>query len=1109
MEDKDSKMINRSEKSKLFKVLKVKIKDSYYKKIKVNHAPENYKYWNGKSCDINKKTREYKYQRKNYYIDVNLSDKFKLKKKCTLVKEGEVIRIVRSLELDKNNKLDYGFVFIEDIISMDISTKIYKENKFGIIYLRKFTKDKDGKVDVVSVTRYKRLMASTGGIRSNRVTFIREELFDKANEILLCGMPNDMEFEFFSKYSAYYALANTDSTPVTMPRIVVVKDYKLDIIETFDVVTETLVKGNFRVSPITGEFIVDKATGEYKRKKDRLEYDVKTIENYTEVGIKPFDGSGLVDIRFAKKISKEMGLDYVPSSYQFRVIPGIKGNLYPVDLQEFAARYPDKKTIVDAWGQDVDLYDENGDFAIDVVLTVSQFKFFKEYDDFNAWLDTFNKELYGYKRTFNIAHVGDKYNKLKDKTLISYQPLQSITLDTDQIKSVCQDTIDVIKDISTNVKSFLKFRGFNENDAQIPDYYKALAVNEELFYDPWMKGKIQKDIEGFKERTYRGSLYLISNYQTLIPDIHGLALHAFGEEPIGLLQKDEAYSNYWFKKGEKKIGIVRFPHIANEWGVVNIVDPKSEENKARMDFYKYITTGIITSMYSTLPLKLNSADFDGDKVLGISGNSASFLIDEVEKQMENTITFIPKDKPVIVDENGEIEKPIFHRINEMSELISTDIKGMSNNIGNVVNKISILWSMPQDELRDKYIKIMSIIGSLTIDYVKSGEKTPIPKEVLEYIKDIPLPEFMRTRYKDRDKKERRNNETRISLGKEEIVAFNQNPCTMNLICEHMHKSIDDIKLEKDEPNFDFITKMINKDVNRYNNTYKKVVNLLVELKEESDEIAKLNINDENGDWDQEKNTEKNYMYLTFYEYCKYELLKLCTKASKMDKNKLIDCLIYAFFCDKDFALKNQDKAILWNCFGKELTTRFKDKSRKTECYSDDKIEKLAKKANELKVKKEEQKKKKTAENKKHAKITVLEGDKEVEIYSSEIEAIKNTVKDPEEVKLAIGLLVLDKFCKIYKKSFEIHISKRNTINKNQLVVLTGIDERKYDALRKKLVDNGVIELNPKIKDDFGVLICKVNVEASEGDFIKLKNINGIKGILKNINNLSKIFKKIA
>lgn len=1096
-------MINRTEESKLYKVLKVKIKDSYYRrKIKVSlNAIFN------ESWKIERIPKCYKYeQTKKFIIDVNLSEKFKLKKKYTLVKESEVIRIIRCLELDRNNKLDYGFVAIEDIISMDISTKIYNENKFGIIYLRKFIKDKDGKVNAVSETKYKRLLASTGGIRSNRVTFIREELFDKANEILLCGMPNDMEFEFFSKYSAYFSLANTDSTPVPMPRIIVVKDFALDICETFDVVTETLVKGNFRVSSTTGEFMVDKATGEFKRKKDRLEYDAKTIKNYTEKDVKPFDGAGLVDIEFAKKISKELRLDYTPSSYQFRCIPGIKGNLYPVDLQEFAARYPDKKIIVDAWGKDVELYDENGEFAIDVVLTVSQFKFFKEYDSFNAWLDAFNKELYGYKRTFNIAHVGDKYGKLKDKTLISYQPLQSLRLEEDQRKLLCQDTIDTIKDISTNVDSFLKFRGFNENDDQIPDYYKALAVNSELFYDPWMQGKIRKDIEGFKERTYRGSLYLPSNYQTLIPDIFGLCLFAFGEEPVGLLKKDEAYSNYWFHKGEEKIGIVRFPHIANEWGIVNIVNPKSND---KMDFYKYITTGIITSMYSTLPLKLNSADFDGDKVLGISGNSAKFLIDEVKSQMANTITFIPKDKPVVVDENGEVIKPTFHKINEMSELISTDIKGMSNNIGNVVNKISILWSMPQNELRDKYIKIMSIIGSLTIDYVKSGEKTPIPKEVLEYIKDEKLPEFMRTRYKSKDKKDRRNNETRISLGKEEIVAFNQNPCTMNSICEHMHNEVDDIKLEKDEPNFDFITSMIDKGINQYNGFYNKVLDLLIELKKESDDIAKLNINDENGDWDQEKNTEKNYMYLTFYEYCKYELLKLCTKASKMDKNKLIDCLIYAFFCDKSFALKHQDKAILWNCFGKELTTRFKEKSRKTECYTDEKIEKLAEKANALQATKEKQKKDRVKKNKEHAKITMLEGDKEVKIYKAEMVKIKEIVKEPEEVKLAVGLLVLDRFCKVYKKSFEIHISKRNTINKNQLVVLTGIDERKYEKLRRNLADNGMIELNPKIKDDHGVLICKVNVEASEGDSIKLKNINGIKGILKNINNLNKIFKNIA
>ena len=248
-----------------------------------------------------------------------------------------------------------------------------------------------------------------------------------------------------------------------------------------------------------------------------------------------------------------------------------------------------------------------------------------------------------------------------------------------------------------------------------------------------------------------------------------------------------------------------------EWGLVKVVAKTPE-----MDFYKYITTGIITSMYDTLALKLNSGDYDGDEIMTINDN---ILKDAVRNQMSNTIAFVPKKVEVVTEEENNLppEEPHFHKINEMKELIKTDVLGMSNNIGRVINKISILWSMPQDELRDKYIKNMSVVGSLTIDFVKTGIKTPIPKEILKYIEGQQLPKFMKTRYKDRAKLEKvLNKNNKLLGGKEDIQLFNNHTCTMNLICDHMHKEIDGIKLIRQAPNFDFITSMINKDVNTYN-----------------------------------------------------------------------------------------------------------------------------------------------------------------------------------------------------------------------------------------------------------------------------------------------------
>ncbi|MDR9787999.1 MAG: hypothetical protein RJR37_12275 [Peptococcaceae bacterium MAG4] len=255
-----------------------------------------------------------------------------------------------------------------------------------------------------------------------------------------------------------------------------------------------------------------------------------------------------------------------------------------------------------------------------------------------------------------------------------------------------------------------------------------MKKNKNLFYDDWIQKKVQADIKNYKERTYRGGILVEGNYQTFIPDIYGLAEYAFGLPVKGLLDKDQVYSNYWLNKGVKVIDIIRYPHIAMEHKISEVVSP------AKMQYYKYITEGIVTNLYDSTALKLNGADFDNDKVLTTSNK---ILIAAARKNMGNTIVYIPMEK----DGDGkEVER---YKINNMERLIKTDVDGMSNSIGEVVNKITKLWSLPQTGKVKDYIKIMSVVGSLTIDFVKTGIKAEIPNEIEEFLEEVKKPYFMR------------------------------------------------------------------------------------------------------------------------------------------------------------------------------------------------------------------------------------------------------------------------------------------------------------------------------------------------------------------------------
>ncbi|MHB8065590.1 MAG: RNA dependent RNA polymerase, partial [Ruminiclostridium sp.] len=572
------------------------------------------------------------------------------------------------------------------------------------------------------------------------------------------------------------------------------------------------------------------------------EYKVENNVECSLLGIKPFDGAGLVDLSLAREWSIiDLEMKYIPSAFQFRFIPCGKGNVYTCDFKKFAKENEIKK-IKDVWNNEHDIFDENDELLINVILTKSQFKFTKLYSDFKDWLDKFETTLHGYSRTFNISKVSDNPKQIKDEIVLSYQPFQSLNLNSKQIETLCERTVSKIKDISTDVDEFIKYRGIADNidedtgkvfepdnEIYVPPFYDLMKVHKNLWYDAWVQEKVSKDIKGFKNRSCRGMVFLDGNYQTLIPDIYALAQYAFGMDVTGALKANEVYNKYWLGKGSNKIGIVRFPHIAMEWKVSKVVDVPHY-------MFNQMTEGTVCSIYDSMALKLNGADFDNDRVASITG----LCVDAAEAQMTNTIIFEPLIK-------NEDEKPKY-KINDMEHLIETDINGMSNNIGAVVNLITILWSLldtASDETEkakiENYIKTMSIIGSLTIDFVKTGIRAEIPKEIEKFIrsKKAKLPHFMQYRYPKKVTKDKNKNRNQRIKKQSETSSFSNIDCTMNRICSFMEKAIVDTeKSIKDDMQMnesgEFIWTILMKDESRNinNATYPKILNLLTELKQE-------------------------------------------------------------------------------------------------------------------------------------------------------------------------------------------------------------------------------------------------------------------------------------
>lgn len=1002
------------------------------------------------------------FKKNNGTYEIDVTTKY-FRKSKTIGKESELFRIVNHLrkygvniedQIDNNKK----YPLMQDLLVVHINkgTKQYYENSSGILTVKYKSKE-----NLEATITYKRLLASSGHVRNKKIFYINEKLYIDALEILLCGMPNNSKFKVLAKFNSHFGLCSTDGIPVEMPNILVIPDFEHRIEESFDVVDE-YEQDKYKVIP------------NQKRK----------------VLIKPHDGAGLVDVRRVIKWCRnkeELDLHYIPSSLLIRTLPGIKGNLYTVDLKKYIQEKGQKNkegkiTRVDVWGNEITLMDEQGNLLIDCVLTASQVKFHDKYDSFDQWYDAFCQEHMGYKRTFNICQWSENPKYLKNKVPLSYQPLQSLELSEDDIKSVCQETIDTIKNISTNVVEFIKFRGINTKDKEklkaLPEYYRILKSNKYLFYDPWFQKKIQEDIDGIKKRAYLGGIFVQGNYQVLGIDVVSLLEWTLNLPVTGVLKANEIYSKYWLKKEINEVALVRFPHVSHEWKISNVTKP----NNPDVEYFKYQRSTICISIHDSTDMRLGGADHDNDHVISLSNK---VLIQAAKHSKDNKNTVYPEESWKDKQTDKEKKSPKEYSIDNMKGLIKTDCDGMTMNIGHYVNKITKLWSMEQTpEIKD-HIKIMSVICSKVIDFAKTGIKAKIPEDIQEVLdKDDRLPYFMQYRYPGKITKQNRVNSNLAYIGSEEKEeSFIDTDCTMDRICKYLKNNVKNIKLETPKDRFDHSKFYKNKPDKYHNVYYKKVLKKLKGLKKEHDTYLSSD------DYlNKDEKIENVNQYRLFYEYCKNSLLEICPNI-----DKLIDILIFAFYEDKDFKNSNPDKAILFNCFGTRLRNRLEGKAKDIPLDNEEEyiIQKTeAKNRNKERLTKNREVKFAIYINKE--KIDIVQDDSRG-LTKDEIDFIKNSGTSFGARKLLLVLLLLEKSYSKHNSDFKIYYGTKDEtkVTKTSLYRdLAEINHKQYDKYLKQFKEKNIINLN--ISNNKSYLICKVNCESEGENIILINNLNKIK-----------------
>ena len=409
--------------------------------------------------------------------------------------------------------------------------------------------------------KYRIFTASAGQIRTKKVIFIEEEVWNQYEKTLMCGLTiddinNSSEKGCnINKFLAYLALCNSATDEI--------KNFDIDkaiVIDDF----ETNVRG-------VVDYIDNKTFEESRQEMDIL--------------IPHSDGCGWVSPTVMDK------------NFMVR-LPWVKGLVTPVDYIGFCDEYRDSNyNITDIYGKVWNLKNDD----IQYVFTKSQFKMWKYYpnkcDDNGeiveyGW-DKYVKAFKEYNCKANMCNLEGTTKEFK-KANFNYQMWQTLTDITDEEIS---DFTDVVDEFITNGysdrKTMLKLLGADEDNTHKTNLQKCIEIYPELIRDYHVREELASMLNARKKEAKYGKFKINGKYTFLIPDVFAWMENVFLgiEVPKGLLEDGEVSCKLF--KGYYELLLERSPHLYAEHCPRNQV---LNENTKKW----FLTNGVYTSSHDLI-----------------------------------------------------------------------------------------------------------------------------------------------------------------------------------------------------------------------------------------------------------------------------------------------------------------------------------------------------------------------------------------------------------------------------------------------------------------------------------------------------------------------------
>jgi hypothetical protein len=367
----------------------------------------------------------------NYNVNLSLSDVAYNSEIVISVGHSQLIKWIEEATGTSNNYLEAQKIRrqIKDLKKLENTSEnqltikqkydeLYKyqfeENLVSIQFDKKSHFHKCCSSLIINNKPFRRLYGTPGGLKMSTVLFINADIYDDIHAKLNNGrrdtkIKDGQEIDIMhsvAKLEAYYALTSSTSSPVSWPKMIVVRG------------TETSFDANI-IEVGDKDDMPDPYVSEPKHKNVTLEIN---------------DGCGIMSPEYSRKINNELAnSDEIVSGVCARCA-FFKGMLFTFPFKEFAKDVAGKEIIIDAWGHERNVMDA------DIIATTSQLKLWDSYHSYEDYYENCIKNGYD----FRITKVSEELDESRN---LNYQFTQSYLMTDDDIDKLISPTVSEIQDI--------------------------------------------------------------------------------------------------------------------------------------------------------------------------------------------------------------------------------------------------------------------------------------------------------------------------------------------------------------------------------------------------------------------------------------------------------------------------------------------------------------------------------------------------------------------------------------------------------------------------------------------------------------------------------------